>query len=167
MPPVSVVGGAKPSSGASTRRKSPLSYSTRPSSTTRVRRDHQVRGLDVAMKHTARMSCRECIGNAGDELEHGGYRRGFGHELGEHATVDELHHQVVRPSTSPTSCSVTMPGWFNEPAARASRSMRARSERSPLLSFGSNLSATSRPRRSSTARNTSPIPPEPSGATIR
>ena len=62
------------------------------------------------------------------------------------------------------SWTVTMLGWFKAEAARASRSSRASRSRSAESSAGRTLTATWRPRRVSSARKTSPIPPEPSGA---
>src|SRR6266851_8593450 len=59
-----------------------------------------------------------------------------------------------------------MLGWFNALAARASNSNRCRDAGSAAAPALRILSATSRPRRLSRARYTSPIPPEPSGLTI-
>src|SRR5580765_1664663 len=55
-------------------------------------------------------------------------------------------------------------GWFRAEADLASRSKRARRSASDEISAGSTLIATSRPRRVSRARYTSPIPPDPNGA---
>src|SRR6266508_2606320 len=57
-----------------------------------------------------------------------------------------------------------MPGWFNAASAFASRSNRATRSRSSKNSSGSTFNATSRSRRASFARYTSPMPPAPSGA---
>src|SRR6476659_2246863 len=59
-----------------------------------------------------------------------------------------------------------MPGWFRADAALASCSKRARRSRSWAKSSGRTFTATSRPRRESRARYTSPIPPAPSGERI-
>src|SRR6188508_756702 len=61
---------------------------------------------------------------------------------------------------------VTMCGWFSAEAARASLSSRATRSGSRASVWGSTLSATSRPRRQSRARYTSPMPPAPSEVTI-
>jgi hypothetical protein len=55
-------------------------------------------------------------------------------------------------STRPTSKIDTMFGWFRSEAVRASFSRRARRSGSPDRASGSNLIATSRPRRVSRAR---------------
>src|SRR5713226_5452689 len=52
-------------------------------------------------------------------------------------------------------------GWFSAAAARASCSKRRRRSGSALNAAGSTLMATSRPRRESWARYTSPMPPLP------
>ncbi len=59
-----------------------------------------------------------------------------------------------------------MLGWFNAEADRASFSNRRSRSWSDASDSGSTLIATSRARRLSRARYTSPIPPTPSGATI-
>src|ERR1700690_3355387 len=58
-----------------------------------------------------------------------------------------------------------MLGWFRADAARASARKRAIRSASRDMSSGRTLRATSRPSRGSRARQTSPIPPAPSGAT--
>ena len=55
--------------------------------------------------------------------------------------------------------------WFSTASSWASRLKRARRSGSPATVSVRNLSATSRPSRVSRARQTSPIPPAPSGAT--
>ena len=62
------------------------------------------------------------------------------------------------PDSSPTSYSVQMFGWLSDEIALASRLNR--SANSGLM----NLIATVRSSRVSRALNTSPMPPEPSGA---
>src|SRR5262245_51675054 len=59
---------------------------------------------------------------------------------------------------------VTMLGWFNADAARASFSNRFSRLGSAATSAGRTLTATSRASRVSLARQTSPIPPAPRGA---
>ena len=71
-----------------------------------------------------------------------------------------------RPDACPTSWIVTMLGWFNEDAARASREKRARRTGSAENRSGRNLIATSRWRSWSRARNTSPMPPAPRRSTM-
>src|ERR1035438_340821 len=61
---------------------------------------------------------------------------------------------------------VTMWGWLSAATARASRWKRARRSRSVDMAAGSTLMATSRPRRGSRARKTSPMPPAPMGERI-
>src|SRR5215469_9493840 len=56
-----------------------------------------------------------------------------------------------------------MLGWFSAEAERASFSKRLNREASRETSSGSTFSATSRARRESRARYTSPMPPAPSG----
>src|SRR5580693_71690 len=56
--------------------------------------------------------------------------------------------------------------WFRAEIVRASRSKRSRSSGRPENLSGKILTATSRPRRVSRARNTSPMPPAPSGDRI-
>src|SRR5580704_4147434 len=56
--------------------------------------------------------------------------------------------------------------WFRAEIVRASRSNRSRSSGRPENLSGKILTATSRPRRVSRARNTSPMPPAPSGDRI-
>ena len=58
-------------------------------------------------------------------------------------------------------------GWFSEARVRASRRKRAKRCGSPANSAGKLLMATSRPSLLSCARQTSPMPPAPSGDTIR
>src|SRR5664280_3360022 len=58
-----------------------------------------------------------------------------------------------------------MVGWLSAGAARASARKRAMRPVSRTISSGRTLRATSRPSRGSRARQTSPIPPAPSGAT--
>src|SRR6185436_13993197 len=53
-------------------------------------------------------------------------------------------------------------GWLSAAAARASSSKRCNRSMSAEKDDGSTLIATSRPRRASRARYTSPIPPAPS-----
>ncbi len=69
-------------------------------------------------------------------------------------------------STDPMSKTVRMFGCDSPDADRASRSNRVRRSGSAASSAGSTLIATSRLRRSSRARYTSPIPPAPIGARI-
>src|SRR5262245_38931653 len=57
-------------------------------------------------------------------------------------------------------------GWFRTPAARASCSKRFRRSASCEKDAGRTLIATSRPRRGSFARYTSPMPPAPRGPAI-
>src|SRR2546425_2924332 len=57
-------------------------------------------------------------------------------------------------------------GWFSAAAARASFSNRPRRSASPEKAAGRILMATSRPRRGSRARYTSPMPPVPTSDTI-
>src|SRR5215470_17411406 len=57
-------------------------------------------------------------------------------------------------------------GWFKTPAARASCSKRFSRSGFCENEAGRTLIATSRPRRGSLARYTSPIPPAPRGETI-
>src|SRR6478609_6978528 len=52
-------------------------------------------------------------------------------------------------------------GWFSDASTRASRSNRARRPACSMKRCGSTLSATSRSRRVSRARYTSPMPPSP------
>ena len=59
-----------------------------------------------------------------------------------------------------------MLGWFRAEADRASFSNRFSRSWSEASASGSTLIATSRARRVSRARYTSPIPPAPSGARI-
>src|SRR5262245_26737589 len=59
-----------------------------------------------------------------------------------------------------------MLGWLRADAARASFSNRFKRAGSAETSPGRTLIATSRESRESLARQTSPIPPAPSGATI-
>src|SRR5262249_40524832 len=59
-----------------------------------------------------------------------------------------------------------MLGWFKADAARASFSKRFNREGSAETSAGRTLIATSRARRVSRARQTSPIPPAPSGPSV-
>src|ERR1700761_1727178 len=61
---------------------------------------------------------------------------------------------------------VTMLGWLSADADCASCWKRSRRPLSPARWSGRTLSATSRPRRVSRARYTSPIPPDPSGERI-
>ncbi len=75
------------------------------------------------------------------------------------------------PLSSNTSYTAATPGWLSRPAALASRNVRvvniSRSGPvSPLMQCSS-LTATSRPRSSSTARQTTPMPPRPSDSTSR
>ncbi len=60
------------------------------------------------------------------------------------------------PSSSRTSKSAAIPGWFRAARSRASWSKRERRSAFPTRSSGRALSATSRPRRVSRARQTSP-----------
>src|SRR5687768_13420546 len=60
-----------------------------------------------------------------------------------------------------------MLGWLSEASIRASRSNRLRRSGSLATLAGSTLTATSRPRRVSWARYTSPMPPTPSWPMIR
>ncbi len=73
-----------------------------------------------------------------------------------------------RPSTSATSCTATTPGWRIRAAARASRCIRSRraasSGAAASVNVRSSLTATSRPSTSSTARQTTPMPPRPEPA---
>src|ERR1051326_9014688 len=66
----------------------------------------------------------------------------------------------------PTSKIVTSPAWFLPPAARASCSKRCSCSFPEANDLGSTFTATSRRRRWSRARHTSPIPPEPRWDTI-
>src|SRR5437879_5351819 len=59
-----------------------------------------------------------------------------------------------------------MPGWFKLASERASRSKRERRSASSKRVSGSTFSATILSTRVSRARNTSPMPPAPSRATI-
>src|SRR6266496_3902018 len=65
------------------------------------------------------------------------------------------------PSADSISWMVTMFGWLRAEAARASWTKRRRRLSSAIRSAGRTLIATSRPRRVSRARYTSPIPPAP------
>ncbi len=67
-----------------------------------------------------------------------------------------------RPEVSPISWIVTMLGWLSEEAARASWLKRLNRLGSVANFSGRNLTATSRCRSWSRARQTSPIPPAPS-----
>ncbi len=69
-------------------------------------------------------------------------------------------------SSRPTSKSVQMCGWLRLDIVRASASNRARASTFSERSGDSTLTATSRPRRVSRARYTSPMPPAPRGARI-
>ncbi len=69
-------------------------------------------------------------------------------------------------SADSISWMVTIFGWFRAEAARASWTKRRRRDSSVRRSAGRTLIATSRPRRVSRARYTSPIPPAPMGARI-
>ena len=66
----------------------------------------------------------------------------------------------------PRSWTAVMLGWLSRPAARASCSKRFRRSASLEKAGGRTLIATSRPRRGSLARYTSPIPPAPRGERI-
>src|SRR6185436_6834237 len=57
-------------------------------------------------------------------------------------------------------------GWLSAEAARASRWKRSRVCGEAVTPSGRTLTATTRSRRVSVARYTSPIPPAPSGLTI-
>src|SRR5688500_197302 len=70
------------------------------------------------------------------------------------------------PACWPMSWTARMFGWFSAAAARASCSNRASRSGSVEKAAGSTLIATSRPRRASRARYTSPMPPAPSGPRI-
>src|SRR5450631_4487658 len=61
---------------------------------------------------------------------------------------------------------VTMFGWLSADAVRASVSKRRRRSASSETECGNTLIATLRPRRTSRARKTSPMPPAPRGAVI-
>src|SRR3954452_2942638 len=61
---------------------------------------------------------------------------------------------------------VQMPGWLRDDAARASRWKRSSVWPETVIPSGRTLMATTRSRRVSMARYTSPMPPEPSGAMI-
>src|SRR5262245_57548340 len=69
-------------------------------------------------------------------------------------------------SSVPMSNTARMLGWLSAAAARASCSNRRRRSTSAEPAVGSTLIATSRPRRGSRARYTSPIPPAPIADTI-
>jgi len=70
------------------------------------------------------------------------------------------------PASSPKSWRATMFEWLKAATARASRSKRFRRSGSRAKASGRTLTATSRPRRVSRARKTSPMPPAPRGARI-
>ena len=72
----------------------------------------------------------------------------------------------VRSSTSAMSWMTAMCGCSSAEAARASCTNRARRTGSATSAAGSTLMATSRSRRASRARYTSPIPPTPIVSTI-
>ena len=78
-------------------------------------------------------------------------------------STSSIAMKAVSPSR-PISWIVTMLGWFSAEAARASCSNRASRSRSCASASGRTFSATSRPRRVSRARKTSPMPPAPRGA---
>src|ERR1700737_3507398 len=67
---------------------------------------------------------------------------------------------------SPISYKTAIPGGLSAATARASRSKRATLSWSTANSVGNTLSATRRPRRESSARYTTPIPPAPSFESI-
>src|SRR5580765_2045550 len=66
------------------------------------------------------------------------------------------------PRSVPMSWTARMFGWLSAAAARASSSKRCNRSVSAEKDDDSTLIATSRPRRESRARYTSPIPPAPS-----
>jgi hypothetical protein len=74
----------------------------------------------------------------------------------------------VPPRSWTTSYRVTALGWLSRAAARASRITRAwagrRSSNGMVGGNTTSLTATSRPRTASWARQTTPIPPRPRGA---
>ena len=65
------------------------------------------------------------------------------------------------PSTSPTSCSAQMCGWFRPATVLASSRKSARRPGSASAPTGRILIATSRSRRVSRPRKTCPMPPSP------
>ena len=67
-----------------------------------------------------------------------------------------------RPSCSPMSWMVQMFGWLSADAVRASRANRPKASGSRESSSETNLRATGRPRRVSSALYTTPMPPPPS-----
>ena len=82
------------------------------------------------------------------------------------ASVCPSRHGITRysmPSRSPTSYTLQMCGSSRAAMARASRSKRARRSASalPAMCGATTLRATVRPRRTSRARYTSPMPPDP------
>ena len=80
------------------------------------------------------------------------------------ASVSPSRNSITRKSMSscrPTSNTGQMCGWLSVASVRASRSNRCLRSGSPATWAGSTLMATSRPRRESRARYTSPIPPAP------
>ena len=72
-----------------------------------------------------------------------------------------------RPSCSPMSWIVQMFGWFSADAVCASRANRLNASGSRESSAETNLSATERRSRVSSALYTTPMPPPPSLATMR
>ncbi|MCP9944909.1 hypothetical protein LUX12_09185 [Streptomyces somaliensis] len=74
------------------------------------------------------------------------------------------------PSSSTTSWTQTMCGWWTRATARASRSVVSTAASPPLgtpASTWSSFTATGRPSSSSWARHTVPIPPRPNRASRR
>jgi hypothetical protein len=116
-------------------------------------------GFQIAM-HDALLVCRfERIGDLrgdGDGFVDG--QRSTGDASGEGRPVDELHHQRVAAGDL---LEAVNDGDVRMIDGCASRSKRAARSASPLTAAGSTLIATSRCRRWSRARCTSPIPPEP------
>ena len=124
--------------------------------------DHVLR-LHVTVDHAAGVGVGQRIADVRPEPRYLPIREiaAFG-ELGEGGAVHQLADQKGAPLASdPSSYRVTMPGWLRRAAACASRRIRRASV--PAISF----TATWRWRRSSKARYTTPMPPEPTRSRTR
>jgi hypothetical protein len=131
--------------------------------------DHHVGRLQVAVKDALGMGGGEAGGElAGDgEAPVHGEPTDAAQKRSQVLAVQVLHRQEVLPADLADVVDAAHVGVAHLRATRTSPWNRANQSESRARAGGRNLSATVWPSLRSSAWNTSPMPPRPSGATIR